>query len=290
MAVCDAILHDAPREFGDLPVPGKLKAIIGKLLEKDPANRYQNAAAVEQELRELQESLTLVGPVRLSRTARISVAAAAVMLCLLAGWFWYRLSRERWARQSAVPEIARLLNSEEYVRAAALAHKARLELPKDPTLEDLYLRSTAELSVTSEPSGASVSIRPYRGYAAAWQQLGETPLKQVRVPKTEYLWRVSKPGFAPFSFILGPPFMEDGHASGHTQQIAAQSLLKNVVLWPEQSVPPGMVVVKGLQTSLGWPFSYAAQFRPDDFLIDQHEVTNEEYKKFVDAGGYQKPE
>ena len=28
----------------------------------------------------------------------------------------------------------------------------------------------------------------------------------------------------------------------------------------------------------------------DDFLIDRHEVTNEEYKKFVEAGGYQKRE
>ena len=27
----------------------------------------------------------------------------------------------------------------------------------------------------------------------------------------------------------------------------------------------------------------------DDYLIDRHEVTNEEYKKFVDAGGYAEP-
>ena len=30
--------------------------------------------------------------------------------------------------------------------------------------------------------------------------------------------------------------------------------------------------------------------RSSDYLIDRHEVTNEEYKKFVDAGGYQKRE
>ena len=28
----------------------------------------------------------------------------------------------------------------------------------------------------------------------------------------------------------------------------------------------------------------------DDYFIDRHEVTNEEYKRFVDAGGYQKRE
>ena len=28
----------------------------------------------------------------------------------------------------------------------------------------------------------------------------------------------------------------------------------------------------------------------DDYLIDRHEVTNEEYRKFVDAGGYRRRE
>ncbi len=43
VAVADAILHGEPRDFGDAPVPGKLKAIIRKLLEKDPAKRYPSA-------------------------------------------------------------------------------------------------------------------------------------------------------------------------------------------------------------------------------------------------------
>lgn len=51
-----------------------------------------------------------------------------------------------------------------------------------------------------------------------------------------------------------------------------------------------MVPVTGNQTSLGWPFGLATAVRVDDFLIDQHEVTNEEYLTFVEAGGYRKPE
>ena len=46
IAVADAILHAEPRDFGDRPVPEKLKAIIRKLLEKDPARRYSGAEEV----------------------------------------------------------------------------------------------------------------------------------------------------------------------------------------------------------------------------------------------------
>src|SRR5262249_62061897 len=41
---------------------------------------------------------------------------------------------------------------------------------------------------------------------------------------------------------------------------------------------------------LAWPFGLAQQRRVDNFLIDEHEVTNEEYQRFVHAGGYQKRE
>ena len=48
-----------------------------------------------------------------------------------------------------------------------------------------------------------------------------------------------------------------------------------------------MVVVAGGNTGLGNPFTQAPRVELDDYLIDRHEVTNEEYKKFVDARGYQ---
>ena len=48
-----------------------------------------------------------------------------------------------------------------------------------------------------------------------------------------------------------------------------------------------MVVVPGGWVSLTYPLP-PHLVKIDDFLIDRNEVTNEEYKRFVDAGGYQK--
>jgi serine/threonine protein kinase/dienelactone hydrolase len=272
MAVADAILHAQPRDFGDSLVPGKLKAIIRKLLEKDPANRYGSADEIHRELKALETSLAPARPVRLSRNAWIAVGAAVVLFGALAAWLWRGSSRERWALETATPEIARLIDAAEYAKAAALMQEARAVLPKDPTLERLWIRATGEVSIASVPSGADVSIQPYQGDPNDWRSLGNTPLNNMRVPKNDYVWRITQPGFTPIFFILDPPFN------------------RNVKLWPEHTVPAGMVVVRGAQTTLGWPFGLAAQFRPDDYLIDQHEVTNEEYRKFVDAGGYQKRE
>ena len=130
MAVADAILHAQPSNFGDSLAPAKLKAIIRKLLEKDPTNRYGSTAEVIQELKALEISLVPPRLGRLSRNEWIAVGAAVVLAGILAGWLWRGSSGERWALETATPEITRLIDAGEYVKAAALTRKARATLPK----------------------------------------------------------------------------------------------------------------------------------------------------------------
>ena len=282
MAVCDAILHAQPRDFGDSLAPGKLKAIIRKLLEKDPANRYGSADEVHQELKALETSLTPAPPVRLSRNAWIAVGAAVVLVGVLAGWLWRGSSRQRWALETAAPEITRLVDAGEYVKAAALTREARSVLPKDPTLEKIWMRATGEVSLGSVPPGADVSIRLYRGDPNAWEFLGKTPLWNIRIPRDTYVWRLAKPGFRT-AYVIGQP--PDPPVFGYGSHFDLTWNLR-----PEGSVPPEMVVVAGGRVGLAYPLNQAPQVEIGDFLIDRHEVTNEEYKRFVDAGGYQKPD
>ena len=291
MAVADAILHTQPRDFGDSPAPAKLKTIIRKLLEKDPANRYGNATQVIHELKALEISLVPARPLRLSRNAWIAIGAVVVLAGLLAGWLWRGASRERWALQTATPEITRLIDDGEYVKAAGLVQEARAALPKDPTLEKLWMRATGEVSIASAPSDAVVWIRPYSGDPNVWETLGKTPLQKVRLPLDAYVWRVVKPGFATAFFIAeltGPPipgFPTSPSINVNPLLVNRPNLEMVLKLRPEGSVPPGMVVVSGAKMGLGYPLDQAPAAPVDDFLIDRHEVTNEEYKRFVDAGG-----
>jgi serine/threonine protein kinase/dienelactone hydrolase len=281
MAVLDATLDAEPRGLNDRQLPARVKAMILKLLEKDPANRYESAEEVQRELKSLENSLAPVESVRLSRNAWIAVGFASLLLIIVAGWLWHRTSRQRWALETAAPEIKRLVDAEEYIKAASLTKEALRVLPNDQTLEKLWIRATGEVSIASDPSEAEVSIRPYRGDPNAWETIGKTPLHNQRLARGDYVWRIAKQGFATVLFIDSPASVP--YPGFHWSFDYALKLR------PAASVPPGMVVVIGGWVSLTYPLPPHA-VKIDDFLIDRNEVTNQEYKRFVDAGGYQKRE
>ena len=126
-----------------------------------------------------------------------------------------------------MPEIARLVNAAEFPQAAALLREARVALPGNAALEKLWTDATSECSVESEPPGADISIRPYRGDPDLWETLGQTPLLKVRVPRDYYVWKISKQGFRV------------------SYTITLRSLNRKFRLDPEASVPSEMVRVPG---------------------------------------------
>ncbi|MEI6669659.1 MAG: protein kinase [Acidobacteriota bacterium] len=266
--VADAILHAEPRTIAGRPIPDTLQPIIQKLLHKEPAKRYASAEELRVELAALQASLGPVRTVGLSRAAWVGIAAGLILLVAAAGWYLRSSSRERWAL-SQVPEINRLVESGDFVNAVALLNQSRAVLPKDPALEKLWLLATAEFTVVTNPPGADASIRPLESGEDVWRNLGQTPIQKVRIPRGRYVWRVTKPGFAMVTSITAA---------------AAELKLK---LLSASTVPAGMVPVLGGEVRLAQPLQSNPWQVVDDFLVDRTEVTNEEYKKFVDAGGYQ---
>src|SRR5262249_13300603 len=123
IGVADAILHSEPPPLPDKAVPLGLKALIGRLLSKDQAGRPSTAAEAIASIRAVEASLD---PSRrgLSRAARLTLVAAAVAVLALGVWFWRRSSRERWVHNVATPEIARLVDGGEFVKAAGLLKTA----------------------------------------------------------------------------------------------------------------------------------------------------------------------
>jgi len=196
VAVADAILHAEPRDFGERPVPEGFKRIVRRLLEKDPGRRFASAEDVAGALKGQQAALAPVPAGKISRNVRILLAAAVVAAVALGAWAWSRAARVRRARE-AVPEIARLVSAGEFPRAAALLREARTILPGDAAVEKLWTDATSECSVESDPPGADVSIRLYRGNPDLWETLGQTPLRKVRVPATITSGRSRSRAFAP---------------------------------------------------------------------------------------------
>src|ERR1035438_3745312 len=109
MQVSGAAAAASRLEVQRAEVPESLDVLVGKLLEKDPAQRCASAAEIAAQLAELAERLT-APPVpaasSLLRPAVLGPAAAALLLAILGGvWLYQRAERRRWAREDAVPEI-----------------------------------------------------------------------------------------------------------------------------------------------------------------------------------------
>jgi len=257
-------------------VPQSLDVLVGKLLEKDPAQRCASAAEVAAQLAELAERLT-APPVpaasSLLRPAVLGPAAAALLLAILGGvWLFQRAERRRWAREDAVPEINKLKDEAKPLAAFQVLRKAEQILPGDAPLAQAAQDLTMSTSVRSTTPGAKVEIQDYPAPESAWYALGTTPMEHVRVPKGYFRWRLSRAGARDY---IGAPL------TNATMQFPFEA---------PADVEAGMVPIGGgwwgnLIGFIGW-----VRYQLPAFDMDRFEVTNREYQKFVDEGGYQKRE
>lgn len=263
-----AILRDqpAPLSGSRKDIPGELEEILARCLAKTPDERFASGQELYEALSSLKRRLETPAAGLGSLLRRPGPLAAAVLLAVLgaagATWFAQRSSRVSWARNEALPEIERLLTAGDQDAAIRLLREASEVIPEDPFLEE-YMRTVGlPITLESEPTGATVFVKGYDHPARDWIRLGETPLEQVLLP-VPARFRVEKEGYAPFE---GAPF-------------GPRVIFR---LFAEEEIPPGMVYVPAGTASFG--ASEAA--RLDEFWIDRYEVTNREYKAFVDAGGY----
>jgi eukaryotic-like serine/threonine-protein kinase len=277
-----SILEDSPEPVSRFrpDLPEQLQAVVRRALEKDPQRRYASADEIIGDLGNYRARVAAPfrgEPVmrRLARAARRPVVCVPALLVLIALGFWaYRLieqrSRVRWVREQAIPEISRLLDSGEAKAAFRLMRRAEAILPDDPALKQIHHNSTLPASFRTNPPGAEVWATGYAPDDNDWVRLGTTPFTTKELLFGLYRFRIVKPGF---QTILG---------SG--QVIGGNTL--EFDLDAEGTIPTEMVRVPGGTVSV-----YAAgTAKMSAFLIDRYEITNRQFKQFLDRGGYQKRE
>jgi formylglycine-generating enzyme required for sulfatase activity/dienelactone hydrolase len=277
-AVISAILRDAPPPVRSLrpDAPPELERVVLRCLQKDRANRYPTASEIVPDLEACAERLFArrAGIGRTLRTRRVAIFAALFILALGAVVVprLQRATRARWAKEEAMPEIARLTEAGDYYGAFQLAREAERALPGDPRLRRMLESVTLPIPIATRPAGAEVLVKRYASPEAAWESLGKTPIPDARVPYAIMRWKITKPGF---EAIEAAPFGEQPFGE----------LAGGLVLEPEGTRPPGMVRVPG-------GFYRLRELPPvtlGDFWLDQYEVTNKQFKEFVDHGGYETP-
>jgi formylglycine-generating enzyme required for sulfatase activity len=267
-AVLESTVSHEPRAVTAIhrEVPAALGQLVSRCLAKDPDSRYASAREVFDALIQLRQDRSTVAVDRRQPYRRAAIAAAVIVaLASAAGftWAWSRESRLRWARDTAIPEMSRLFAEGEPVAAYRLGVQARASVPNDPQVEAAWNRLTRDVPIVSDPPGAEVAFRALSGADEGWIPAGTTPT-QVRIPMAPMRWK----------FAL----------AGHdTLEVAPMGFPAGVTLVRTNTAPPGTVrVPNGTFNSEHRRLTVTIPA----YWIDRFEVTNRQFKEFIDRGGY----
>ena len=293
METIAAVTHEEPeplREFVK-DVPDDLDSIVRRCLRKRREERYASISDVERELEYCRSLLS--APVsginlrvlfRKGRRLRVAIPVLLALLTLVSlfAWWLQRSSKVRWARYLALPQIGQLIEQDKLGEAYTLALQAEQYIPDDPMLAKLWPNISVPCSINTTPPGVSVSRKNYSAPDNAWELVGRSPIEKRRMPLVDSQWKFELPGFATVERATFP----------------SESLM--VTMDGEAKAPAGMV-------HLAFPNSASAQGRRvnlfglagfedlppvplGDYWIDRYEVTNRQFKNFLDQGGYKKQE
>ena len=287
--VIAAILDKEPVPLANnLPgVPRELERIVSKGLRKEREDRYQTIKEMLVDLKGLKRELERAaeaGPDnqpaegRLRSARRLAKITGAVVLAILlivalGVWMFVRRAQAETERKAAVAEMERLVDLGRFVDVWRVGTAALQRWPDDPQLEHPMRVTTQLVTIATDPPGAEVAFKAYDDTGGEWILLGTTPLESVRAPLGQLRWRITKDGFEPLEARLevGAPAAAAGRPDVNARPIQ---------LRPVGSDVARMVFVPGSNEGM----------ELTDYWIDQTEVTNREFKEFIDRGGYQNPQ
>jgi dienelactone hydrolase/tRNA A-37 threonylcarbamoyl transferase component Bud32 len=284
-AVLNAILNATPRPVREErpEIPIEIERVVMRALEKEPKARFESARELLEHLPVATAAHTVTTipatapapPPTLARPRVVVPIVVAVAASIAAGVWWVNSSRQtRLTRQTALPEMRRLIAQDNYVAAFGIASGAERVLGNDPELANLWPQLSVVYSVRTAPAGATVSVRDV-ALRSDWQALGKTPLDSVRVPAGMLRWKIEKAGFETSEFIGGTrgPF-----ALAATIELTAA----------DGTTPRDMIrIPAGALNLVLTGYDYNKQIPAGEYLIGRFEVTNKEFKEFVDRGGYE---
>ena len=228
------------------------------------------------------------------------VAVALVVGAVAAVVSWRNGEAARMARaeqrEQQVAKIEQFAEQDLYGAAFALAQPlmAEPESLADARLQTLWKQIVLPGTPIVAEAGATLSYKAYGDADGAWIVAGKTPLeKPLDLPRDVARIRIEKPGFETGEFVVANPGPSVRTVDSPENNFKASFSLQDVPL-PLAAVgklPNGMVLVPPTDVPMflaGLPDDTGGYDRRPlpEFAIAKFEVTNAEFKEFVDAGGY----
>lgn len=252
--IFSAIMQFSPDNLSRIgrELPRPLATIIRRCLQKNPADRYAHAGELLAELRRLRN----------------------------------------WIRDEALPKLTSIIEriqgldeGPEAWSAYELAREIERMADDDSQLEKFLPEFSRKINITSDPPGATVSIKYYGDPDGDWIPIGTTPLQEVRYPRGFTRLKIELAGHRPCTDLL---WIIESAVFGATDN---KNSLWHYQLVKPDDIPEEMELVPGGEFPLFMPGLDHLKTEPmSEFLLDRNPVTNRAYRKFVESGGYQREE
>jgi len=189
-----------------------------------------------------------------------------------------------WAHEAGPAELARIVDriqgleeGPEAWESFQLAREiAKLE-PNHPQLERLQTYFARPIGIVSTPAGAKVSVKFYGAPNSSWLPMGTTPIESIQWPKGFTRIRLELEGHRPVEDIIW--------------NLEFVGTVFEYAMFPPEQCSDDMEWVPAGQFPMFMPGIDHLDAEPmAGFWMDRDPVTNRQYKRFVDAGGYRNAE
>jgi dienelactone hydrolase len=207
----------------------------------------------------------------------IRVVSVVVLLAAAGLLFIPPVIKKQHARNVLLPAIQKLVdeNFRPPTQAYDLGLEAEKYIPGDSALIKLWPSIASKISIVTIPPGAEVFWKDYPAPDAAWRFLGATPMKEVKLPRGYLRMEIRKEGYQTVEYASS---WINGRLGPNNDTLELDPIGK----WPENMIriPANKAAMNivGLEQEAGKLVG--------EYLIDKFEVTNKQFKEFIEAGGY----
>jgi len=241
-------------------VRGKQKKVPEEALTFEKKKQERDIIIDQVSLQKMDKS----GPAFLK--AKFIIPLFVITFLIVGAVFLFKyVSEVKWAKGEGLKEIESLYGVGNYNEAFILAKRAEQYIPKDSALRRLLSEVSTGLTILSDPPGADIYWEEYSDTTSGWAKIGQTPVDSLQLPVYSFhRYRIEMAGY---ETVYGAAW---AHMDTLTRKLLKQG-----------EIPPGMVYVDGY-----WDELKNTWEKDLGFFLDKYEVTNRQYKEFVDHSGY----
>ena len=208
-------------------------------------------------------------------TKKILAGSILVMLVVYLSYSFYVISF------LLLPEIKKSIQDDEYILAWNQIEKAERLFPLFSVFNNYALQVTQGVNFNLKQRDVKVSWKPYGTPNSMWTNLGYN-VNSALLPLGPIEVMLEKNGYETAIFTTVNPSVMFNNADDWEK-------LDDIELQVKGNIPAGMVFVPGGYFYPAILGEGVNEYTLSPFFIDKYEVTNAQFKEFVDSGGYSNP-